>query len=431
MERGREAVDLGAPLLDDAHRADDERRSERLVAGVLPLGGEHRNRLDRLAEAHVVGEDRADTEVAEQPQPAVAPLLEREERMGHRRRRRQRAEAALARVEQGRERLVERDLTELDARFVGLQPGDRADELDDADARTAALEEPQRLLDVRAANRMPAVADADERLLRGGEVGELLVRELGVADRDAPVEPRQLVRREQAARREPRRARRRQVDADARRRAQPRRGQQHRDVALLESRHRLAEEEPYLLLAELRLGRLGRIELDPDVGEHRLELAQVPEQVTAWIAGAQEREDVVVAVPEQRCGQAERGIVTRLQPQLEHETRLVPETDGGALVEMETQPPLGSRPGLEPRIDPLGEPALERAEAGVARQHGVGRRQALEQVVDRVRAAGLRRRQPHPVGAETVARDLVDEDRIEVVHGRVAVAVEGAGADGG
>ena len=61
-----------------------------------------------------------------------------------------------------------------------------------------------------------------------------------------------------------RRARRRQVDPDARRRAQPRRGQQHRDVALLEPRHRLAEEEPHLLLAELGLGRLGVVELDPD-----------------------------------------------------------------------------------------------------------------------------------------------------------------------
>ena len=67
----------------------------------------------------------------------------------------------------------------------------------------------------------------------------------------------------------------------------------------------------------------------------------------------------------------------------------------------------------------------------MAGERRVGRRQAFEQVVDRVRAAGLRRRQPHAVGAETVARDLVDEDRVEVVHGRVAVAVEGAGADGG
>ena len=119
-------------------------------------------------------------------------------------------------------------------------------------------------------------------------------------------------------------------------------GQQHRDVALLEPRHRLAEEEPHLLLAELRLGRLGRVELDPDVGEHRLELAQLPDQVAARVAGAQEREDVVVAVPEQRRGQAERRIVARLQPQLEHEPRLVPGPDGGALVEMEAEPPLGS-----------------------------------------------------------------------------------------
>ena len=62
----------------------------------------------------------------------------------------------------------------------------------------------------------------------------------------------------------------------------------------------------------------------------------------------------------------------------------------------------------------------------MAGKRRVGRGQALEQVVDGVRAAGLRRRQPHLVGAETVARDLVDQHRIEVVHGRVAIAVEGS-----
>ena len=76
-QRRREPLDLGDPLARDAHRADDERRPERVVAELLALGEEHRDRLHRLAEPHVVGEDRADPEVAEQPQPAVAALLER------------------------------------------------------------------------------------------------------------------------------------------------------------------------------------------------------------------------------------------------------------------------------------------------------------------------------------------------------------------
>ena len=80
-ERGREALDLLHPLPGDAHRADDERRAERVGAGLLALGDEHRDRLHGLSEAHVVGEDRADAEVAEHAQPAVAALLEREQRM--------------------------------------------------------------------------------------------------------------------------------------------------------------------------------------------------------------------------------------------------------------------------------------------------------------------------------------------------------------
>ena len=64
---------------------------------------QHRDRLDGLAEPHVVGEDRADPEVAEEPQPAVAALLEREQRLGHRRGRAERLVVPLvAAVEQRR-----------------------------------------------------------------------------------------------------------------------------------------------------------------------------------------------------------------------------------------------------------------------------------------------------------------------------------------
>ena len=87
-QRRREPLDLGPPLLDDAHRADDERGAD---VAVLALGREHRDRLHRLAQTHVVGEDRADAEIAEQPQPAVAALLEREQVELHRRRGRERA----------------------------------------------------------------------------------------------------------------------------------------------------------------------------------------------------------------------------------------------------------------------------------------------------------------------------------------------------
>ena len=262
-QRRREPLDLGAPLADDAHRADDERRAERVVAPpLLALGDEHRDRLHRLAEPHVVGQDRADPEVAEQPQPAVAALLEGEEVELHRGGRRQRAEAPLAVPEQLRERPIERHLAELEPRLVGLEAGDGADELDDPGARAAALEEAQRSLDVGLAERVPAAGDPDERLLRGGELGKLLVRERDVADREPPVEARERRRREQPTRAVAASARGAQVDAQAARLAQPGGGEQDGDAALLEPRPRLAQERPDLGRLELDLGRLVA-ELDP------------------------------------------------------------------------------------------------------------------------------------------------------------------------
>ena len=99
-----------------------------------------------------------------------------------------------------RERRVERDLAELEPGLVRLEPRDRADEVDDPRAAAAALEEAQRALDLRAAQRVPAAGDADERVLRLRELGELLLAERDVADREPPVERAERRRREQPAR---------------------------------------------------------------------------------------------------------------------------------------------------------------------------------------------------------------------------------------
>ena len=199
-ERRREPLDLAGPLARDAHRADDERRAERVGAELLPLGGQHRDRLHGLAEPHVVGEDGADPEVAEEPQPAVAALLEREERLRHRGGRAERLVASLvASGEQRAEGVVERDLAELEPRILELDARDGADEVDDR-ALAPAVEELQRLLDLGAAQCMPAALDPDQRLLGGGELGQLLLRQGRVADRELPVEPGESVGREQAAR---------------------------------------------------------------------------------------------------------------------------------------------------------------------------------------------------------------------------------------
>ena len=116
-------------------RASGRRRSSRTA----PLRGEHRDRLHRLPEAHVVGQDRADAEVAQQAQPAVPALLEREERLGHRRRRAERLEAPVASppASSSPERVVQRDLAELEPGVLQLDARDGADEVDDRSPRGA------------------------------------------------------------------------------------------------------------------------------------------------------------------------------------------------------------------------------------------------------------------------------------------------------
>ena len=97
---------------------------------------EHRDRLHRLAEPHVVGEDRADPEVAEQAEPAVAALLEREQRMviavgvadGWKRRSSPPASSVA-------ERSSSDDLAELEPGILELDARDGPDEIDDDPSR--------------------------------------------------------------------------------------------------------------------------------------------------------------------------------------------------------------------------------------------------------------------------------------------------------
>ena len=84
-ERRRELVELALPVRDDAGRRDDERLELLLAVGLRVLldGGLHReqerDRLDRLAEAHVVGEDAARADLVEEREPLEALLLVRAE----------------------------------------------------------------------------------------------------------------------------------------------------------------------------------------------------------------------------------------------------------------------------------------------------------------------------------------------------------------
>ena len=130
----------------------------------------------------------------------MAALLEREQVVAHARRRGEGTVPAFAPVDELGERVVERHEAELQPGLVRLETRQRTGQVDDRRVAPTAVEEAQRTLDVGRAKRMPAAAEPDERLLRRGERAQLLLGELDVPDRDAPVELRQGFLREQPAR---------------------------------------------------------------------------------------------------------------------------------------------------------------------------------------------------------------------------------------
>ncbi len=132
---------------------------------------------------------------------------------------------------------------------------------------------------------------------------------------------------------------------------------------------------------ELCLVRLGRVELDPGVREHCVQLGELADQITARVTVTQEREDVVVVAPQQRRGKPERRIVLGLQPELEHESV------SGPLVQVQAELPAGRRALAEAGADPARQPPLERRVAGVAWEHRVGGGQPFEEQVERRRTS--------------------------------------------
>ena len=274
---------------------------------------------------------------------------------------------------------------------------------------------------------MPAPADLHERLAPRRELRELLLGEVDVADREPPVERRERRGRQETAR-ELATARRGQVDLQAARRVQPRGRQQDRDAALLEPRHRLAQERAHVVVLELHLRRLGGVEPDAELREQRLDLGELEDQIAARIARAQEREDVVAALPQEQCGKPERRIVFRLQPQLEHERRRAVVVR--PLVEAQAERPRRRDDVSQAVVHPAGKPPVERRVPRGGRQQRVGRGEPVDEELERGRAAEPRRDvEADAFVDEPVARDLVDDDRVEVVDGGVPVAVERAGAD--
>ena len=66
---GGEAGELGLPVAEHRHRTHDERWP------VRGLGQNRGDELSGLAEAHVVGQTRAEIEATQEREPSHAPLL--------------------------------------------------------------------------------------------------------------------------------------------------------------------------------------------------------------------------------------------------------------------------------------------------------------------------------------------------------------------
>ena len=426
-QRGREPGDLRGPLLDHAHRADDERRPEHVRAELLPLGGEHRDRLDGLPEAHVVGQDPADAEVAEHPQPAVAALLEREEREAHRGGRRQRAEAVIAVLEQVRERRVERDLAELEPRLVRLEPADRADELDDPGVLPTPV--------VRRRSRNRSAFSTSDR-------------------RSACQRPATRTNGSFAAARS--------ASSCSLRTTSPSASFQSK-VASDAVERRPLDRAPTPLLVAVRLTRslLGDPSQAPGsstgtprasssgIASRRNSCTSSPSSsASAGFASSKRMPcsassgsiSVSCRARSRRASLARRKLKTSSPSSCSSEagsprvgsssacshsssTSAVP-----ALVEVEAELPGSRGATAEAVVEPAGEPPVERRVAGVARQLRLGSAEAVEEELERSRAAVPQRSaQPDAPGLQAVARDLVDEDGVEVAYGRVAVAAERGG----
>ena len=76
LERGRELLDLHQPVRHDRGRRDhDVHEVLILVLGLEPE--EQRDRLDRLTEAHVVGQDATGRELVQETEPGEALALVR------------------------------------------------------------------------------------------------------------------------------------------------------------------------------------------------------------------------------------------------------------------------------------------------------------------------------------------------------------------
>ena len=150
------------------------------------------------------------------------------------------------------------------------------------------------------------------------------------------------------------------------------------------------------------------------------------------IGRAEEAEDGVAAVVEQRGGKGEGRVVGRLEPQLEDDAS---SPSSSCVAAFSSSRRLRSHGALERRSRPLSTQSVSRRSSaarpacdGSSGSDEVSPSRKSSGALGRLRSEAVA--EPHARGAEAVAGDLVDGAGVEVVHERVGVAVERVGAHG-
>ena len=163
---------LALPVADQRHRAHQQRGS-----GLRGLRGDERQELDRLAQAHVVGQDAAQAQVAQEGEPRKPALLVGPQRPGEARGRRHRrqppvglpgqqvAEPAVGVHADQRDLVAGAALGQSEAGQQRVGGRHRA--------RLTALQELQRGLEVRLVQLDPLAAQPDQGGLEPGQLGQL------------------------------------------------------------------------------------------------------------------------------------------------------------------------------------------------------------------------------------------------------------------
>ena len=404
-----------------------------------PLVGLQREHLHRLAQAHVVGEARAEAEPRQERQPRDAPLLVGPQLRPERRRRLDRGDRLLdVAGEQLADPAVGVDrgdgqrnaLLAVGLPVVGVAPRERHHLAGRERAAGPAAAGPAQELQPGAqplgVDAHPLAPQPDQRRLRGDQLGDLLLGQLVVADRDGPAELRQLLAAQAAAGEHAvgGRAARAEREPDAAR-AVPPGGELHPEPGLDEQRRARGQELVGAVGLEVEVGGPGLAQRRGERRKHQGRPAQLGEQQLLRVGDQPLR-----AARPDLCGRHQQARVgAALEQELQHPAGavagLVEQVVAGVarvvqradLRQPEARPRLPGRAGAE-RV-PLGDGVGERRQLGgrdplVAADAAVGR--------DERREPGLGGRKPSRRAA-AARREQVDGAAARASRSRTAASV--------